>query len=95
MLKGRLFLLGCLALTINTSHFDKDIVKLDLSVPRYNSKRKRPQLSKKQRKARAKEFRAKQARKINYKNQKSGIINPSKYNNYGSNKNRNHKDRKF
>jgi hypothetical protein len=95
MLKGRFFLLGCLALITNTSHFDKDIVKLDLSVPRWDRQRKTPRLTKKQRKARAKEFRAKQARKINYKNQKSGIINPSKYNNYGSNKNHNHKDRKF
>ncbi len=78
MLKSKPFLLSCFALSINTRHFDDDIVKLDLSIPKYDSKRKRQQLSKKQRKERAKEHRAKQARKINYKNQKLGIINPTK-----------------
>lgn len=53
--------------------------ELKFEIPKLNPFKRslKNQPTKKQKKARAKECKAKQARKINYQNQKKGIVNPN------------------
>lgn len=79
-MRKRLFALTAFAyvMSINTCHVKDDFHFPE--IPRVSKKHSsRRKLSRKQIKARNREKRAKQARKINYQNQKKGIVNPNNY----------------
>lgn len=78
-MRKNLFLLSASALAyLDYGHFPTSQTKIDFTLPKISKfKSSVTKQTKKNKKSRLKEHRAKQARKINYQNQKKGIKNPT------------------